>query len=318
MILSIIIPSYNSESFISATLDSLISQNLDNCEVIVVNDGSTDNTETIVQKYALQNDKMRLVNNQNQGVSVARNTGLMQAKGEFVCFLDSDDDFEPGTLDYFKKVLSERKGIDFFSFGYSTKRNGTLKKLYVCERLNNKNLSPSEFVQNFFLKNIQIHVGSFICRKSFLINNNIFFTKGLRQGEDVEFILNILKKFPKSLYLSRQSFIYQLRDNSVTCNYSVYGREHLFFFELWRDIVISEVFKTKQLEKHANFWLQNLLISHIITYIKYGEKDAYITEHLQNSCKILKQPSKFSANKNSLIVFVGKILPMKFLLGILK
>ena len=50
MILSIIIPSYNSESFISATLDSLISQNLDNCEVIVVNDGSTDNTETIVQK----------------------------------------------------------------------------------------------------------------------------------------------------------------------------------------------------------------------------------------------------------------------------
>lgn len=317
MLLSIIIPCYNSEGFIATTLNSLISQDLSECEIIVVNDGSIDSTAQIVSTYAEKYNEIRLIDKQNEGVSVARNMGLKLAQGKFICFLDSDDDFTIGTLDFYRKVLKNNYDYELFSFGYTANRNGVIKKIYACSRIDD-NLTPISFVQNFFIKNIQLHIGSFICSKTFLEVNKLFFTEGLVQGEDIEFILNILKYLPKSKYFYRQCFIYQLRDNSVTCNYSVYGREHLYFFELWRNIVQSNEFQTTQLREYANFWLQNLFISHIFTYLRYGKKDQYITDCLCMNYNILKQPCIPLKNINYFFLCIAKILPIKFLLGLLK
>jgi len=95
-ILSIIIPLYNAQEFISICLDSLFDQDIseDNYELIIVNDGSTDNSMNIVEKYALNHQNIIQINQENRGVSSARNVGIEKSKGEYIIFIDADDTIE--------------------------------------------------------------------------------------------------------------------------------------------------------------------------------------------------------------------------------
>lgn len=96
--LSVIVPVYNTETFITTCLDSILSQKGVNMEVIIVNDGSTDNSVDILKRYAKQDSRIRYECQKNQGLSVARNTGLRSAVGKYVLFVDSDDWLLPDSL----------------------------------------------------------------------------------------------------------------------------------------------------------------------------------------------------------------------------
>lgn len=90
-VISIIIPAYNSEDCIKRCLDSITSQNTAGAEIIVVNDGSADNTESICSEYVKNHDNIHLISISNSGVSVARNTGIEKAEGKYIAFVDADD-----------------------------------------------------------------------------------------------------------------------------------------------------------------------------------------------------------------------------------
>lgn len=105
--LSVIIPAYNSESYLSDTLESLISQTFKNFEVVVVNDGSTDGTQTVIDNYCEKYDFIKSVFQKNGGVSSARNNGLSKASGEYVVFLDADDWYTPSSLGAFYEKAQE-------------------------------------------------------------------------------------------------------------------------------------------------------------------------------------------------------------------
>lgn len=92
--ISVIIPVYNGEQFIETAINSVINQTYTNYEIIVVNDGSVDNTREIVNKIAFKNEKIKLINKENAGVSVARNIGVRETTGEYLTFLDADDKLE--------------------------------------------------------------------------------------------------------------------------------------------------------------------------------------------------------------------------------
>ena len=90
-LVSIVIPVFNVEKYLSECLDSVISQNYDNLEIICVNDGSTDNSYRILERYQKGDQRIVLINQNNLGLAAARNTGLRFANGSFVMFVDSDD-----------------------------------------------------------------------------------------------------------------------------------------------------------------------------------------------------------------------------------
>jgi glycosyltransferase involved in cell wall biosynthesis len=96
---SIVIPAYNADRFIAATLDSVLAQTFTAFEVIVVNDGSTDRTQAIVEDYIQRDARIRLINQTNQGISKTRECGQIAAKGDFVAFLDADDLWLPSNLE---------------------------------------------------------------------------------------------------------------------------------------------------------------------------------------------------------------------------
>lgn len=104
---SVIIPVYNGESYLEQCLDSIIGQTLKEIEIICVNDGSTDRTEQILEKYAGENKHIHIINQENGGAGAARNAGLRIAKGEYLSILDGDDFFEPDMLEKAYKKAKE-------------------------------------------------------------------------------------------------------------------------------------------------------------------------------------------------------------------
>ena len=110
---SIIVPTYNREKYIIKCIDSVLDQTYDNFEVIIIDDGSTDNTENLVKKY--QDKRIKYFKNENHGIGYSRNFGINKAKGDYIFFLDSDDYLEENMLE---EVLNNIKNHDILIFNY--------------------------------------------------------------------------------------------------------------------------------------------------------------------------------------------------------
>ena len=116
-LVSIIVPVYNVERYIKRCVDSLQGQTLQNIEIILVDDGSKDNSGRLCDEFAQQNSKIHVIHKQNAGQGLARNDGLNIAKGRYVLFIDSDDFIEPDTCEKLSDRM-EREQADLCSFGY--------------------------------------------------------------------------------------------------------------------------------------------------------------------------------------------------------
>ena len=129
-LVSIIVPIYNVESYLSICLDSLINQSYQNIEIIAVNDGSTDDSSHILYEYAQKDSRIKVLNQENQGLSEARNTGIYHAKGEYLCFVDSDDWIDVLCIEKAIKSIQDRAcDVDVVMWGYN--RSSTNKVLPV-------------------------------------------------------------------------------------------------------------------------------------------------------------------------------------------
>lgn len=130
--ISIILPVYNVEKYLEECLDSLLSQTLRNIEIICVNDGSTDRSSAILDQYAEKDIRLKIVNQANSGAAIARNTGMEQAKGHYLAFLDSDDFFDTRFLEeMFSRAIRSESDIvicNYFEFD-NTKRKVYARKV---------------------------------------------------------------------------------------------------------------------------------------------------------------------------------------------
>ncbi|MDD4555968.1 MAG: glycosyltransferase [Alphaproteobacteria bacterium] len=116
--ISIIVPVYNVEKYLSRCLDSVLAQTFDDFEIICVNDGSVDCSGKILNKFAAKDDRVKIITQRNGGLSVARNNGVLSAKGEYIYFLDSDDAIQPQTLEILH-TLSQKHSADLVTIDYA-------------------------------------------------------------------------------------------------------------------------------------------------------------------------------------------------------
>ena len=114
--ISIILPVYNSQNTIARTIDSIIKQTYDNYELIIINDGSTDNSESICLEYADKYKRIKYIRIENKGVSNARNLGIDNATGNYVMFIDSDDEYYKNTLETVYKYIEQRNDLIIFEY----------------------------------------------------------------------------------------------------------------------------------------------------------------------------------------------------------
>lgn len=292
MLLSIIIPCYNSARFINKTLDMLIEQGLENCEVIVINDGSTDETSKIVHQYSDKYENIKIIDKKNEGVSVARNTGLKESCGKYIVFLDSDDSFTEGTLDYYREILKKYHQNTFLSFGYYTIYKGKKKKDYAFRVYDGKEIESTILKHSYFSKKLCFHICSSIYEKDFLIKNNIYFTPGVRIGEDIEFILSVVKYTATCVYHARHCFIYQIRDDSTMQGYKTYSVEQFNSFVIIYEALLS--ITNDKLKLSKNYFLVFSYISNLYHYKKSKNKSEEISQLFKSYKNVLSFPISFS------------------------
>lgn len=110
--LTIIVPIYNTENYLSECIDSILNQSYKDIELILINDGSTDNSSSICDEYSSKDKRIKVIHIENRGVSYARNTGLSIAKGEYITFVDSDDFVSNDIYLENIKILEQNLSID--------------------------------------------------------------------------------------------------------------------------------------------------------------------------------------------------------------
>lgn len=207
MILSIIIPVYNVEPYLSECLDSVFQQNLTDFEVICVNDGSTDNSRKILEDYKLQHCEITIVNQENKGLSAARNAGLNIATGKYIYCLDSDDYLLPGRL---HKVIDSAEKDDTEVVTFNASVNGEFE--YINKNFNfNKVVTGQEYYEEFYKNNNsypQLNVWLYLYKKSFLDLHKLKFKPGvLYEDELFSHYVYILSK--RILYLPLEVLHYR-------------------------------------------------------------------------------------------------------------
>ncbi len=196
MKVSVIIPAYNSSKTILNTLLSVKKQNYDNIEVIVIDDGSVDNTAAIVERFSEQNGDLNivLIKKENGGVSVARNIGMKRATGDLIAFLDSDDEWLEDKLKKQIQVLEENKDIDLLG----TCRNGEIR------RNTGEKLIEIKFTQLLF--KMQFVTPTIIFRRYLLDEPDIgYFNERQRHCEDGDYFIRIC--YSKKCFLLNESLV---------------------------------------------------------------------------------------------------------------
>lgn len=220
MRISIIVPIYNVEQYIEECLDSIYNQNLTDFEVLCIDDRGRDKSIQKVQEYVEKNNIKNLQiieHSQNKGLSEARNTGINNAKGKYICFLDSDDKLEKGGIAQLLKKAEEEdldivegKVVELFE----TKCNIELGT-NLLNRKDSKIMNGDEYFSNT-IKNNE-YLTSAWCRifKKELLENKVYFMPGIK-FEDEEFSPRAIIPANRVQYLNIPFYIYRRRDNSIT------------------------------------------------------------------------------------------------------
>lgn len=152
ILVSIIMPVYNVEKYLEKTLESVKAQSFQNYELIAINDGSTDKSFEILKMYQDRMPQLYIMDQKNSGVSTARNRGIKRATGEYVCFLDADDQLSPDYLEHMYKIAVEKKA-DMVVCNYVPFRKSPIFEKYSEKPIfvqSSENLGPGRSV-NFYL-----------------------------------------------------------------------------------------------------------------------------------------------------------------------
>lgn len=202
---SIIIPAYNAEKTISNTINSVIKQNVKDWELIVVENGSTDNTTEVVSSF-LYDERIQILHSE-KGVSFARNLGIVPSKGEWIIFLDADDELTNNALDIFERVAHQDTDVIIGLYNYEQSicdeaiNEITDIETYICECLNNPTRRCNVTGKAFNSK---------------LIHENKFeFDTNLTHAEDSLFYLNVLLHSNKVIQINSSVYLYNYVSGSA-------------------------------------------------------------------------------------------------------
>jgi len=289
MFISLIIPVYNVEQYLRDCLNSVVAQTNSDCEVICVNDGSTDGSWTILKEFQNRYNQITVITQQNKGLSGARNAGILAAKGDYLFFLDSDDWIEPNTLEI---LAQKQRGEDLVCFnGRRVFEDGSTEE--PDNEIEELNLNGWEYYCKYALVRRKFH---FVCsvlrlyRREYLLKNKLFFEEGIYHEDNLFtplacYYAQTVKVIPDCLY------VYRIRKGSITQSVNVQRLYDMItvanklsdFFIPIRDIdknnlyreIAGEYFGAFMPEKRKLYGDKDLAIKRIINWNNFKTVSIY-------------------------------------------
>lgn len=271
-LVSVIVPVFNTEQYLSRCIDSLINQRYENIEIVLVDDGSTDNSGAICEQYSFDK-RIKIIHKKNGGLSDARNAGLALANGTFVSFVDSDDYID---LDFFSNFAMQTivHDADVVVCSFNKIQNGICQKHIRKGIATHKIYNQKEFIE-LSIKNKCLEAAScfYIYKTSFIFNNNLFFKKGIKH-EDMQFLMRFVLKANSFVYLDSNFYYYDTREGSIMTTFDLTKySDAISIYKEW-----EELFRTiddKVLKKYLEGFLCRCLIRTIRDYRKKDGEFSY-------------------------------------------
>ncbi|MCK4446336.1 MAG: glycosyltransferase [Candidatus Marinimicrobia bacterium] len=246
---TIIIPTYNQADYLRKALDSVLDQTFDDWEIVVVNDGSKDHTLDVMDEYSKKDNRIRCFHKENGGVSSALNEGIRQANGEWICWLSSDDLFEPDKLEIHYKAIRENPNIKFFHSHWYILLNETGKKISPGLWLP---IPIPEFqVLSFFQANY-IHGNAIAVHRSVFEKVGLF-DERKRQGQDFDMWLRISAQY-ESKFINKRTCVTRIHADQDTNAFQAGGilDSSWACIEFVNEHNFKEIFPLFDLEKSKN------------------------------------------------------------------
>lgn len=223
---SVVIPLYNKENYIESTIKAVLLQNYKDFEVIVVDDSSTDNSLSIVQ--SIDDNRIRIFRKVNEGVSAARNYGVLKAKGDFIAFLDADDIWEPDYLGMLFQMTKEFPQAGLYCTAYKSFDSGCILNPVLGK---NNYFILDDYFKMSVLNGLSVNITSATCVPKRVIKEMPMFRLGKCRGEDIDVWLRIALRFPVA-YCKVPLMRYRTNtNNSLSINYTNASDE--FPYEEW-------------------------------------------------------------------------------------
>ena len=229
VVVSVIVPVYNVEVYLERCLDSIISQTFSNIEIICVDDGSTDRSGELLDKYAKIDSRIIVIHKENGGESSARNVALSCVKGKYVCFVDSDDWLESNAIEEMVSHMTD--GIDIVVAGsYIDDEGGDSdKRIKELENIYTAKLSGTFPLDDDFINRVTIVVWSKLFKYEIIKKTGLLFLDGCKY-EDNHFTVEYLIHSKSAFFINKNLYHYVCRENSVM-NSVFYYRDMLYVFD---------------------------------------------------------------------------------------
>lgn len=213
---SVIVPVYNAEKYLRQCMDSIVNQTLREIEILCVNDGSTDGSLDILKEYAKADGRVNIISQKNAGAGAARNTGLAQAKGEYLSFLDADDFFEPDMLEkaYAKAKEGKADLVVFESDQYFEEKDEFVKVGWTLRKAALPPYRPM-YYRNFTDNVFKVFVGwtwDKLFKREFVLEYNLQFQEQ-RTSNDLLFVFSAIV-LAKRIEIVEEVLVHQRRDSS--------------------------------------------------------------------------------------------------------
>ena len=211
--LSVIIPVYNTEAYLANCIESIQRQTFKDWELLLIDDGSTDGSYAICKAYSEKDNRIKTIHTENRGQSAARNTGLLHTQGEYVTFVDSDDDIDTSTFEQNISFFFQYKDLDVIQYPVHEGFDGKGGGIYIAHPVHH--YKSNREIQVEFLEHYN-HITSSVCNKIFKKKSlaNLLFPEG-RLHEDYVFMDNLVKHI-NNFYISDKGCYHYYYHNSST------------------------------------------------------------------------------------------------------
>lgn len=223
--ISFIVPIYNVERYLDKTIQSILNQQYSNIEIILVNDGSSDRSGEICEKYKDIDSRIKYFSQKNQGVSAARNVGIEQATGDWICFVDGDDFIEEDLCTCLIPCLADDNDICFFSYNDfirdEKKSHCTAEKVKpVFDRDDFEKMQLSIFFMQGFKYTNPAAIWGKLFNTDFIKKNKLYFKEKQAKSQDTLFMLYALEYAQKGVYYNNNLYNYRIVRESISRRYN--------------------------------------------------------------------------------------------------
>lgn len=279
---SVIVPVYNAEKFLDRCLESIINQTYHNLEIIVINDGSSDNSLNICQKYEKNDNRILIIDSVNEGVSAARNKGIKKATGKYLAFVDSDDYIEKNMIESLVKRQRETNAdlvvCDFcfedINGNYDTRNNKTIISMNKDQTIYNV-LHPNKIYYGFLWNKLFLN--------QIFIENNLLFDLDISMREDLLLILDYCKYINYSSYISDNLYHY-VNANSKSLSVLKSKDIESIISRIYTQKKVAHRIKTMTNNKRTIRLANSLYILGIYNIINEGYNEQILSEEIADFC----------------------------------